>query len=79
MSHKQNSALNNSEYYESTKGYGGTNSAKEADLFISNKETKSYGSTERDQQLTKVRQKSQRSTSKDDFDNFDPRANGNSQ
>jgi hypothetical protein len=85
MSHKPNSASYSSEYYESTNGYGGTNRSKEAGLFIRNKETKSYSSTERDQQIKeKVRQKSERSTLKDDSDDdFDPRAetltNGNSE
>lgn len=76
MSHKPSSASFSSGNYESTNGYGGTKRSKEADLFVSNKETESYNRNEIDRHpKEKVTQKSQRSALKDDSDDdFDPRA-----
>jgi epsin len=75
MSYKSSSTSSNIGNYESSNKYGGTNRSKETNLFISDKETKSYNNIERDQYKEKFSQKPRGSTSKDEFDeDFNPRA-----
>ena len=76
MSFKSSSAVSTIGNYESSNRYGSTNRSKETNLFIRDKETKSYNNIERDQYTKeKSSQKSRGSTSKDEFDeDFNPRA-----